>query len=189
MADYKLSNGWRYLLNVWLPIVKRCKKQCSGFTSSNSFREHSFREHSFREQKIKLVSWALVSWAKKKTRFVSTRFVSSWKNSFREQFHEFREQNCSRVCSRVWWFQCFFFPRENFCTSKMAVKIFRFWKFSRAIWSFFMVFYYKNPKLPVKIFEKGGRESQKYPWKWSKSISFTGGENFHGEKKTLFINT
>ena len=66
-----------------------------------------------------------------------------------------------------------FFPRENFCTSKMALKVFRFWKFSRAIWSFFKVFYYKNPKLPVKFFEKSGRESKKYPWKLSKSIFFT----------------
>ena len=65
----------------------------------------------------------------------------------------------------------------------MAVKIFRFWKFSRAKWSFFKFFYYKNPKLPVKIFEKGARESQKYPWKLSKRIFFTGGEKFHGEKK------
>ena len=39
----------------------------------------------------------------------------------------------------------------------------------------------------MKIFEKGGRESQKYPWKLSKSIFFTGGENFHEKKKTLIL--
>ena len=76
----------------------------------------------------------------------------------------------------------FFFSRENFWISKMAVKIFRFWNFSRVIWSFFKFFYYKNPKLPVEFFEKGGRESQKYSWKWWNSIFFTGGENFHRKK-------
>ena len=77
----------------------------------------------------------------------------------------------------------FFFPRENFWISKMAVKTSRFWKFSWAILSLFTFFYYKNPKLPVKFFEKGGREIRKCPWKWSKSIFFTDCEKFHGEKK------
>ena len=43
------------------------------------FREHSPRKHFFREQS-------------KKTSFVKARLVSSHENSFREQFHNSREQ-------------------------------------------------------------------------------------------------